>query len=143
MIMSEQTRTYTNGEITIVWKPDACIHSRVCWTGLREVFNPTKRPWVDITAADTQKIIEQVNKCPSGALTHFMNNEQPVPATISSEGKIEIKPNGPILITTDCHIQHSDGRIEIRTGKTALCRCGASGNKPFCDGTHRNIEFKG
>lgn len=141
------TKQYTNNEITIVWKPDLCIHSRICWTGLIEVFNPRKRPWIDMSAADTQKIINQVSKCPSGALRYFKNGtEEGAPATETEEitqGKIEIQPNGPILVTTDCLIRHSDGREEIKKGTTALCRCGASSNKPFCDGTHRKVDFKG
>ena len=67
---------YTNGEVTIVWKPGVCIHSTICWrhsTGLPLVFNPTKRPWVDMQGSDTQRIIDQVKKCPSGALSFYMN----------------------------------------------------------------------
>ncbi len=69
-------KEYTNGEITIVWKPQICIHSKLCWKGLRTVFDPWKRPWIHIQAASTAQIIEQVNKCPSGALSYYVN-EQP------------------------------------------------------------------
>ena len=98
----------------------------------------------------TEKIIEQVRKCPSGALSYFMNNEsiaaENPSAVVSEEAQIMsilIKPNGPILINTDCHITHSNGEVEIKKGKNNLCRCGASSNKPYCDGTHRIIDFKG
>ena len=140
------TKHYTNNEITVVWKPDVCSHSRICWTGLIEVFNPKKRPWIDINSADTQKIIDQVSKCPSGALSYFRNDAKDAATeqtAETSQGKIEIQPNGPILVTMDCLIRHSDGHEEIKKGTTALCRCGASGNKPFCDGSHRKIDFKG
>ncbi len=75
--MSKTTHRYNNGEVTIVWKPDVCIHSTLCWKGLREVFNPTKRPWIDVKGATTDKIIEQVQKCPSGALSYYLNAEKP------------------------------------------------------------------
>jgi CDGSH-type Zn-finger protein len=55
---------------------------------------------------------------------------------------IEIKPGGPILIKSTVTIKHVDGAEEIKTGVTALCRCGASANKPFCDGAHKKIDFK-
>ena len=146
--MPKSTFKYTNNEVTVVWKPDACIHSRICWTQLREVFDPTKKPWVNMEAATTEAIIEQVRKCPSGALSYFLNAEGEASAQkeIQAEAgnilNIEIKKNGPILITTDCVITHSDGTKETKTGVTALCRCGQSLNKPFCDGTHRKAGFE-
>lgn len=74
--MPKSTHTYTNGEITIVWKPTTCIHSTLCWKGLLEVFNPKKRPWIDATAASTDEIIAQVKKCPSGALSFYKNDAE-------------------------------------------------------------------
>jgi uncharacterized Fe-S cluster protein YjdI len=67
--MSEKIHHYSNGEITVVWKPGACIHSAICFRGLSEVFSPGRRPWIDVSKADTQRIIDQVKKCPSGALS--------------------------------------------------------------------------
>ncbi len=148
--MPLSTLKYTNGDVTVVWKPDTCIHSRICWTELKEVFDPTKRPWINIQGSTTERMIEQVRKCPSGALSYFMNQEEASqtaqPDVLAEETKITnilIKPNGPILVNTDCHITHSNGETEIKKGNTALCRCGASANKPYCDGSHRKIDFRG
>lgn len=74
--MPKTTHKYNNGEVTIVWKPDVCTHSTLCWKGLREVFNPTNRPWIDVIGSTTEKIIEQVQKCPSGALSCYLNTEK-------------------------------------------------------------------
>ncbi|MBP9883695.1 MAG: (4Fe-4S)-binding protein [Chitinophagales bacterium] len=68
------TRKYSNGEVTIVWKPDVCIHSAICFKGLPEVFDPRVRPWINAEGASTQQIIDQVKKCPSGALTYEINS---------------------------------------------------------------------
>lgn len=73
--MPKSIHKYTNGEVTIVWKPDACKHSTLCWKGLNEVFDPKKRPWIEPNGATTERIIEQVRKCPSGALSFYMNDE--------------------------------------------------------------------
>jgi uncharacterized Fe-S cluster protein YjdI len=70
------THKYSNGEVTIVWKPAICIHSAKCFKGLPDVFDPKKRPWIDAEGATTERIIEQVKICPSGALTFFMNAEK-------------------------------------------------------------------
>lgn len=73
--MAVTTHKYSNGEITVVWKPDVCKHSRICWTELREVFDPFKKPWINMGGSNTERIIAQVKKCPSGALSYFVNNE--------------------------------------------------------------------
>lgn len=75
--MKEITKHYTNGEVTIVWKPTLCTHSRNCFTGLPAVFHPKELPWITPDKSNTTQIIEQVKKCPSGALTYFMNAEAP------------------------------------------------------------------
>jgi uncharacterized Fe-S cluster protein YjdI len=74
--MKAVTKHYTNGEITVVWKNALCQHATICWKGLLQVFDPKQTPWININAAETQRIIEQVNKCPSGALSYFLNNEK-------------------------------------------------------------------
>lgn len=70
-------KEYTNGDITVVWKPDVCQHSAICWKGLIDVFNPQARPWINIEGADSETIIAQVEKCPSGALSWFRNDAPP------------------------------------------------------------------
>jgi uncharacterized Fe-S cluster protein YjdI len=146
--MAIETKKYTNGEVTIVWQPKLCIHSAICAKGLPKVFNPQRRPWVELNEAETNTIIEQVNKCPSGALSYYLNNittmenqNTTLPAT--EKLIIQAAPNGPFLIKTECVIIHSDGKEETKTGTVALCRCGASANKPYCDGKHKSIGFEG
>ena len=67
--MAIETIRYTKDGITVLWKPNVCIHSGVCVRGLSAVFNPQKRPWINMDAAETEAIVEQVKKCPSGALS--------------------------------------------------------------------------
>jgi len=73
--MKSITKKYTNGEVTIVWKPDLCIHSGICFRGLGEVFDPRRKPWITPESSTTEKIIEQVKKCPSGALSYTLNQK--------------------------------------------------------------------
>jgi uncharacterized Fe-S cluster protein YjdI len=68
-------KEYTNGEVTILWRPNVCRHSGNCFNGLPLVFDPDERPWINVNGASTQQIIEQVKKCPSGALSTVMNSE--------------------------------------------------------------------
>ena len=71
----EITKTYTNGEVTIVWKTGLCQHSAICFRGLPRGFDPRKRPWVEPQGASTEEIVAQVKKCPSGALSYVINEE--------------------------------------------------------------------
>lgn len=62
-------KRYSNGEVTVVWKSALCSHSGVCFRGLPAVFDPRRRPWIAIDAASSAAIVEQVGRCPSGALS--------------------------------------------------------------------------
>lgn len=70
------TKEYSNGEVTIVWKNGLCQHSGNCVRGLRAVFNNKATPWINAQGATTEEMIEQVKKCPSGALTCYMNADK-------------------------------------------------------------------
>lgn len=145
--MKPVTKHYSNGEVTIVWKNELCIHSTICWkkpAGLSEVFNPAEHPWIKPEAATTGRIIEQVNKCPSGALSYFMNNaaDQSKHESVAVENIIEVVANGPLLVYGNVTLKDKDGNETKKSKVTALCRCGASGNKPYCDGSHTKTGFK-
>jgi uncharacterized Fe-S cluster protein YjdI len=134
--MSKEHR-YINGEVTIVWKQDRCTHSARCWKGLGAVFQPGQRPWIKPDGASSARILEQVRQCPSGALTIAEDApaEAPAGATV-----VEVLTDGPLMVKGGCQVLHADGRTEVRTEHTAFCRCGRSGNKPFCDGSHRKAS---
>lgn len=140
--MKDITKKYSNGEVTIVWKPDSCIHSKICWNGLPEVFNPRERPWIKPEAASTQQLIDQVSKCPSGALSYFMNGKETENVQTTVESIVEVSPNGPLLVYGNITVKDSAGNETKKNKVTAFCRCGASSNKPYCDGSHRKIDFK-
>lgn len=140
------TKKYTNGEVTIVWKPAQCIHSTICWkqaTGLPSVFNPREKPWIKMEGADTEHIVAQVEKCPSGALSFFYNDAAEEIAAVTQETKIEISPNGPLLVYGNITVKEKDGTETRKHKVTAFCRCGQSKNKPYCDGSHIPSKFEG
>lgn len=68
---------YSNGEVTVVWQPHICRHTGICARGLPKVFLPKERPWIRLENATTAEIIGQVEKCPSGALSFYMNADKP------------------------------------------------------------------
>ena len=144
--MENITKKYTNGEVTIVWQPNTCIHSRLCWDkaiGLPEVFNPMERPWIKPEGAMTERIIEQVKKCPSGALSFYMNNEAAANSEVNTESLVEVVPNGPLLVYGNITVKDKAGNETHKNKVTAFCRCGNSNNKPYCDGSHISSGFEG
>ena len=106
------------------------------------MFDPKKRPWVDPEAANTEKLVDQVKQCPSGALSYFMNGEENKEAE-SMETKVEVLPNGPLLVYGTLKVTDKDGNSETKNRTTAFCRCGHSQNKPYCDGAHIKANFQG
>jgi len=71
----EKKIEYTNGDITVIWKPELCQHAGVCVKMLPQVYDPKDRPWVKPQNATKEQLIEQISKCPSGALTYRLNNK--------------------------------------------------------------------
>ncbi|WP_248723735.1 (4Fe-4S)-binding protein [Seonamhaeicola sp. ML3] len=137
-----KTKEYTNGEVTVIWEAEKCIHSAICAKGLPKVFRPRLRPWIKLDEDKTETIVNQVKQCPSGALRYYMNNEKEETVENSST-KAQILEDGPLLVHGTLTITHKDGTSEIKENTTAFCRCGHSNNKPFCDGAHTKAGFKG
>lgn len=140
-------RSYSNGEVTILWQADRCAHSGICIAGLPKVFDARRRPWVDPMAATTEQIVAQVRECPSGALSILRSDAAKAVEGTAGEGealaRIELVEDGPLILKSGCVLVNPDGTESRRDEPVALCRCGASGRKPFCDGSHRRIGFKG
>lgn len=139
--MKDITKHYTNGDITIVWKPKLCIHAAECVKALPNVYKPKEKPWITPESATTEELKIQINKCPSGALSYILN-EKLVSENAGTRTEIEVKPKGPLVVKGAISITLADGTIETRETSTSFCRCGSSANKPFCDGTHRAISFE-
>ncbi|MEM8893597.1 MAG: (4Fe-4S)-binding protein [Bacteroidota bacterium] len=138
-----KSKEYTNGEVTVVWQAEKCIHSEKCWRGLPGVFDPKARPWVNVANASTEEIVTQVSKCPSGALSTYMNADGDNDGAIQSEQIVEITKDGPLMVYGNITVKHPDGNRATQHNVTAFCRCGASSNKPYCDGSHKKVDFKG
>ncbi|TWO33191.1 hypothetical protein E1J38_004655 [Seonamhaeicola sediminis] len=137
-----KTKEYSNGELTVVWQAEKCIHSGICAKGLPNVFRPKLRPWVKVDTESAEAIVSQVKQCPSGALSYYMNDEEEE-TTEDTKTKVEVLENGPLLVYGTITVTNKDGLSEEKNKTTAFCRCGFSSNKPYCDGTHIKKGFKG
>jgi uncharacterized Fe-S cluster protein YjdI len=135
------TREYATDEIVVEWEPRLCYHSQNCVRSLPQVFDDSRRPWVEVDAATADEVEAAVARCPSGALRTrriggpIATRQEPVELCASADG--------PLLISGGVRIVGTDGVILYEGEKAALCRCGGSANKPFCDGTHKRNGFRG
>jgi len=141
----EIIKEYSNGELTVLWKPGLCIHAAECVKHLPNVYDPQSKPWIKIENASNEELKSQISKCPSGALSYFMDEEKnrEDAKKISSETQIKILANGPLLVIGTILVTGIDGESVVKKETSAFCRCGASSNKPYCDGSHNGINFKG
>jgi uncharacterized Fe-S cluster protein YjdI len=146
-------REYSNGEITVYWKPSKCIHATTCYRELIEVFNPRKRPWVNMAGASTDEIIRVVDLCPTEALTYKRLSEKPkeeatyIPQQQKEKNKeipsaeIKIMKDGPLIVKGSFIIRDTNNNEMKHMKMASFCRCGHSEEMPFCDGSHRKIGF--
>jgi|TARA_R110002110_G_scaffold213859_1_gene427287 uncharacterized Fe-S cluster protein YjdI len=137
----EKIIEYTNDEVTIVWKPKTCIHSAKCVHGLPEVFKPNEKRWIQMENATSDAIVDAVKRCPSGALTYYMNADgkpNDKEQTQMEVIEVEVIDGGPLMVYGALNLKHANGREELKNRATAFCRCGKTSNIPFCDGTHNN-----
>lgn len=133
------TREYRSPDITVLWFADRCIHSGDCIRALPRVFNPRRRPWVDISHADADSIAEAVLRCPTGAL-HYLRHDGGPPEPVPQEATIRPLPGGPYLVRGPLRVTAEDGSLIREDTRVALCRCGRSRHMPFCDNSHRTPE---
>lgn len=139
----EIVKEYSNGELTVVWKPKKCIHAGICVKTLPEVYNPNEKPWIKAENGSTEALIAQIDQCPSGALSYYKKNESKESTAMEKNAntKVEVVANGPLLVHGKMDVSLADGSSEQKKRTTAFCRCGGSNTKPYCDGTHNEIDF--
>src|SRR5713226_5215029 len=113
-----------------------------CVSGLPEVFDPKARPWVRPDRAAAGRIAELVMRCPTGAL-HFRRLDGGADEAVPKATTMRQITNGPLYVRGDVEVQNETGEVIRRDTRLALCRCGHSANKPFCDGSHRTAGFQG
>jgi uncharacterized Fe-S cluster protein YjdI/CDGSH-type Zn-finger protein len=133
-------KEYRTDQIAVSWGPQFCIHSANCIRGVPAVFNPRDRPWVHVDAASADEIARVIMTCPTGAL-HFERLDDGPQESVPETTTVTVTRDGPLYLHGTIEVRDANGTIIRRDTRMALCRCGQSANKPFCDGSHRTAGF--
>jgi uncharacterized Fe-S cluster protein YjdI len=135
-------RDYEGDGIVVHWEPGLCIHVANCIRDLPGVFDPNARPWVNVAAARADEIAAAVESCPTGALRYERTDGAPQE---QAEVPTQVQPrmNGPLFVRGEVEVVDAGGKVLREATRLALCRCGHSGNKPYCDLSHRRVGFRG
>lgn len=131
---------YVGKRITIHDNRGICAHAGHCTDGLGSVFKLEEEPWIDADGAKMEEIIAIVEKCPSGALSYTVGSVEY--RDRERTPMITVTKDGPYAVTGGIELIGQPRSQGASSEHYTLCRCGGSKNKPFCDGTHWDIEFK-
>lgn len=128
-------------EIEVTFDPNRCAHSGECLLRGAAVFNLGARPWIQPQHLDADSLSRVIEHCPSGALTYrrLDGGAQETPA---AETTFRPLRNGPVAVRGPVELVDAEGGMFAVGSRIALCRCGGSANKPFCDGSHRLNGFR-
>jgi uncharacterized Fe-S cluster protein YjdI len=141
MSTSRPLQTFEGEEVTVTFDRSLCIHSEKCVHGLPAVFDPSRKRWIRPDEASADEVVAAVARCPSGALRARRLGHTAVAIGPEEEVAITVSRDGPLLLRGRLRIQNAAGETIATADAAALCRCGATGNPPFCDGTHIRIGF--
>jgi CDGSH-type Zn-finger protein len=137
---SDKRESHVGQHITIHDNRGICSHAGYCTDNLKSVFKLGEEPWIDPDGAKAHEIIDTIKQCPSGALSYSLENveyrDQDRPPMVT------VAKNGPYVVTGGIELLDQKMGDGASSEHYALCRCGASKNKPFCDGSHWHIGFE-
>ena len=131
-------KSYPGRELTIHDNRAICAHAGFCTDSLPGVFRSGRKPWIDPDAAAAEEIAATIRRCPSGALAYALEGFE-----WDGDGRepaITVSKDGPYWVIGSIELVHAGPRGPSRE-HFALCRCGQSKNKPFCDGSHWYAGF--
>jgi len=138
-IKLDKEKEYEGRDISVFYNISLCYHAKECVNSLPSVFDKDSRPWINPDMSNKDSIIEVIKKCPSGALSYKIGDKHI--RDFNGEEKIRIDKNGPYCVSGNIKLNIEQDLQPPSKEHFALCRCGASKNKPYCDGSHSNIDF--
>ncbi|MEM6994618.1 MAG: CDGSH iron-sulfur domain-containing protein [Myxococcota bacterium] len=141
--MSEHknVHTYPGQKLDVLWDRRLCIHIGECGRAEGDLFVGGRKPWCDPNVSESKDTVEVCERCPTGALTY--NRKDGGDAEVADgRNVVVVANNGPLYVRGQLEIAGAADDMDGVKFRAALCRCGASKNKPFCDNSHEAAGFK-
>jgi CDGSH-type Zn-finger protein/uncharacterized Fe-S cluster protein YjdI len=139
--MDKDLHHYRGEKIDVVWDSKRCIHETECTRRLGLVFDTGRKPWILPDAAPADQVAQAVMHCPTGAL-HFTRKDGGLQEACDPINTVTLGINGPLFVRGEIVIETPQGEVVLKDTRVALCRCGASKSKPFCDKSHVEVGFQ-
>jgi CDGSH-type Zn-finger protein/uncharacterized Fe-S cluster protein YjdI len=136
-----EINTYPGKKASVTWNGTLCIHIGECGRAKGDLFIGGRQPWCQPDCSPTEEIEEVVLRCPTGALT-FEFADGSVAEQAAAENTVAVSYNGPLFFRGNLAIEGAPDDAPGLKFRAALCRCGQSKNKPFCDNSHEDAGFK-
>ncbi len=138
----DRRRDYSAGRVTVHDNRFVCAHAAHCTSRLPAVFRQKERPWIAPGAAELEELVAVVRACPSGALAHSVDGVEPPDP--DRPPCVRVGRHGPYEVEGGVELEGQGVRWAEGASREhfTLCRCGASRNKPFCDGSHWDLPFR-
>jgi CDGSH-type Zn-finger protein/uncharacterized Fe-S cluster protein YjdI len=133
-------REYEGKNISVKYDVSRCIHAEECVGRLPSVFERDRRPWIDADAASADEVAAVIERCPTGALW-YDRKDGGAAEVVPDRNVARVDADGPVYIRGDLEIVDAEGAVQLECTRLALCRCGASESKPYCDGRHSDVGF--
>lgn len=137
----DRVHEFRGKDIRVTWSRRRCIHAAECVMHLPTVFEPGRRPWVEVSQASEDAVARVVTRCPTGAL-HYARTDGVLPEVAPPTNSVLVTRNGPVYLRGDIELLDESGALRLADTRVALCRCGRSGNRPLCDGSHLAMGFR-
>ena len=131
---------YEGAEYDVFWNGSLCMHMGECVHDETDLFVKGRKPWAEPDLVDPGCVLDVVKRCPSGALSCASRAEEP-DESAETVNSVTVSANGPLYIRGDVEIEGADESMPGVQFRAALCRCGHSRRKPFCDNSHVKEEF--
>ena len=138
---SKKVFKYDGADRTVTWDGRLCIHVGECGRAKGDLFVTGRKPWCSPDMASEKDTVEIIQRCPTGALALCNTDGKTIDEPTLGENTIHVSNDGPLYAVGDLRIDGATDDMPSVSHRAALCRCGASKNKPFCDNSHRDAGF--
>jgi len=137
----EKVFDYSGERATVSWNGELCIHIGECGRAKGDLFVTGRKPWCQPDMAADDEVDEVVRRCPTGALSaqHADGSHR---EAADAQNTAHVAYNGPLFVRGELDIEGAPEDVPGLKFRAALCRCGQSSNKPFCDNSHDAAGFR-